>query len=177
MTGTNGEPVAPYCFSRNGLGRTLWALGAREEALDHLRWFLTVAPDDREAAWDVAHALLALGRDEEAEEILARHADLGLDWLYVRALLTFRREGDSLVARQDMVAALVGDRHLAERLLGAGRPQEIEDKSPAISFEEVWAETPGALEALRAESAALASAARARKAKRKVEKKRKRGRR
>lgn len=167
--------VAPYCFSRNGLGRTLWALGAREAALEHLRWFLSVAPEDREAAWDMAHALLALGRDEEAEEILERYADMEADWLYVRALLTFRREGDSPVARHLMAAALVGDRHLAERLLGAERPEEIEDESPFISFEEVvWAETPGALEALRAESAALAAAARARKVKRKGEKKRKR---
>ncbi len=169
--------VAPYCFSRSGLGRTLWALGAREEALEHLRWFLTVAPEDREAAWDVAHALLALGRDGEAEEILARHADMEPDWLYVRALLTFRREGDSPAARQDMVAALVGDRHLGERLLGGGRPEDLEDESPAVSFEEVWSETPGALEGLRAESVALVAAARAWKVKRKGEKKRKRRRR
>lgn len=169
--------VAPYCFSRNGLGRTLWALGAREEALDHLRWFLTVAPDDREAAWDVAHALLALGRDEEAEEVLARHADLGLDWLYVRALLTFRREGDSPAARRQMAAALAGDPHLGKQLLGDVPPEELDDESPAISFEEVWVETPGALEALRAESAALAAAARVWNVKRKGKKEKRRRRR
>lgn len=162
---------APYCWARSGLARTLWTLGAREEALDHLRWLLAVAPDDRRSAWYVAHALLGLGRDEEAEDVMARYADLGSDWQYVRALLVFRREGDSPSARQQMAAALAEDRDLGKQLLGDVPPEELEDVSPAVSFEEVWSETPGALEALRAESAALAAAARTWKAKRKGEKK------
>jgi tetratricopeptide (TPR) repeat protein len=162
---------APYCWARSGLGRTLWALGAREEALGHFRWLLAVAPD-RKSAWYVAHALLALGRYEEAEDLLAQYADMKPDWLYVRALLTFRREGDSPAARQEMAAALAGDRHFAERLLGDLRPGDIEEeKSPAIPVQEIWAETPGALEALHAESAALAAVDRGRKLKRKGEKK------
>lgn len=164
--------IATYCWARSGLARTLWSLGDREAALDHLRWLLTVAPDDR-SSWYVAHALLALGRDEEAGDVLARYADLGPDWLYVRALLTFRREGDSQAARRQMAAALAGDRDLGRQLLGNVPPEELEDPSPAVSCEEVWAETPGALEALRAESAALAAAARVRTAKKKGGKKRK----
>lgn len=171
------QSFAPYCWARSGLARTLWALGDREEALAHLRWLLAVAPDDRESAWYVAHALLALGRDEEAEDVLARYADLGSDWQYVRALLTFRREGDSLSARRQMAAALAGDRDLGNRLLREVPPEELEDLSPVVSFEEVWAETPGALEALRAESAALAAAVRAWKVKRKGGKKKRKGRR
>jgi tetratricopeptide (TPR) repeat protein len=168
---------APYCWARSGLARALWTLGAREEALDHLRWLLTVAPDDRRSAWYVAHALLGLGRDEEAEDVLARYADLGSDWQYVRALLVFRREGDSPSARQQMAAALAGDRDLGKQLLGDVPPEELEDVSPVVSFEEVWSETPGALEALHAESAALAAAVRIWKVKRKGEKKKRKRRR
>ena len=162
---------APYCWARSGLARALWALGAREEALDHLQWLLAVEPYDRQAAWNLAHALLALGKDEEAEDLLARYADLGSDWQYVRALLVFRREGDSQAARRQMAAALAGDRDLGKRLLGEGSFEEIEDESPAVPFQEAWVETPGALEALRVENAALAAAARVRTAKRKGEKK------
>lgn len=168
---------APYCWARSGLARALWALGSREEALDHFRWLQAVEPYDRQAAWDLAHALLGLGRDEEVEDVLARYADIGPDWLYVRALLTFRREGDSPAARQEMAAALAGDCDLGKRLLGDVPPEELEDVSPAVSFEEVWAETPGALEALRAENAVLAASARAWKVKRKSEKKKRKWRR
>ena len=162
-----------YCWARSGLGRTHWALSNREEALDHCRWLLTVTPDDREGAWCVAHALLALGRDEEVEDLLAGYTDMDPDWLYVRALLTFRREGDSPAARRQMAAALQGDPLVAKQLLGGARSWEIEGESPVIPFQEVWAEIPGALEALRAQSAALATVARARKAKGKDKKKRK----
>ena len=165
---------APYCWARSGLARTLWALGAREEALDHLRWLLTVAPDDRRSAWYVVHALLALGRDAEAEDVLARYADLEPDWLYVRALLTFRREGNSPAARREMAVAIQGDRDLAKQLLGDARPEEIEDATPAVPFQAVWEETPGALEALRVQSAALAAEARVWKVKKKGKKQRKR---
>jgi tetratricopeptide (TPR) repeat protein len=167
-----------YSSARSGLARTLWTLGVREEALDHLRWLLAVEPYDRQAAWDLAHALLALGRDEEAEEVLARYADLGPDWLYVQALLTFRREGDSPAARRQMAAALAGDRHLAKQLLEDVWPEESEEESPAVSFQEVWADTPGALDALRAESAALAAVAKAgKKARGKGQKKKRKRRR
>lgn len=168
---------APYCRARSGLARTLWTLGAREEALGHLQWLLAMAPDDRKSAWYVAHALLGLGRDEEAEEILASYADTEPDWLYVRALLAFRREGDSPAARQEMSVALQVDRDLAKQLLGGAQSEEIEDESPDVSFQETWAETPGALEALRAQSAALAAVDRTQKAKRKGEKKKRKRRR
>jgi tetratricopeptide (TPR) repeat protein len=164
---------APYYWARSSLARALWTLEAREEALDHLRWLQAVY-HDREGAWDLAHALLALAKDEEAEDLLARYADPGPDWLYVRALLTFRREGASPSARRQMAAALAQDRHLGKQLLGESRFEEIEVESPTVSFQQVWEETPGALEALRAESAALAAAARVRKGRRKGEKKRRR---
>ncbi|HEX6864116.1 MAG TPA: tetratricopeptide repeat protein, partial [Thermoanaerobaculia bacterium] len=165
---------APYCWARSGLARALWTLGAREEALDHLQWLQAVEPYDRHAAWNLAHALLALGKDEEAEDLLARYADLGSDWQYVRALLLFRREGDSPSARQQMAVALAGDRDLGRQLLGDVPPEEFEDESPALPFQGAWVETPGALEALRTENAALAAAARAWKVKRKGEKKKRR---
>lgn len=168
--------AASYFWARSGLARTLWSLGAREEALVHLRWLLAVEPEEPDNAWSLAHALLALGRDEEAEVLLDRYADSEPDWLYFRALLAFRREPDSPSTRRQMAFALLEDRRFGEQLLRGVRPDEIEEESLDFPVQEVWRDTPGALEALRTENAMLASAARVWAAKRKGEKK-KRGRR
>lgn len=163
--------AAPYFWARSGLAKTLWELGAREEALDHFRWLVTVEPDDRGHAWNLAHALLALGRDEDAEAILEQYSDGASDWLYARALLTFRREGNSSSTRHRMAFALAENRRFGEQLLSGVQPEEMEEGS--LDFQEVWRDTPGALEALRREDAALVSAVRAWSAKRKGKKKRK----
>ena len=78
-----------------------------------------------------------------------------------------------------MAEALQADRLVAKQLLGGLRPEEIEIEGeiPAVSFQEIWASTPGALEALGAQSAALAAADRAQKLKRKGEKKKRKRRR
>ena len=167
------EPwLFPWIWARIGLAKSLWSLGSREEAVGHFQRILAVDPSDHERVrYLLVHALLALGWNDEAGDLLAWYAEDGADWLYTRALLTFRQEGDSPSARRQMAAALQADRPVARQLLGLAPPEEDEAESHTVLFQDVWADTPGALEALRAQSAASAAEAKARKAKKKVEKK------
>ncbi|HWM91204.1 MAG TPA: hypothetical protein VN493_10585 [Thermoanaerobaculia bacterium] len=165
---------SPYLWARTGLAKALWNLGEREEAVGHFQWLLAADPAHHGLRDQMVHALLALGRNEEVEDLLNRYVEDNADWCYTRALLTFRQEGDSPTARWQMAAAFQIDRHIAKQLLGIGQPEEDEEESYALLFQDVWADTPGALEALRSQSAALAAVARARKAKKKGKKKRKR---
>jgi len=172
----------PWIWARVGLAKSLWSLGSREEAVGHFQRILAVDPNDHERVrYLLVHALLALGRNDEAGDLLAWYAEDGADWLYTRALLTFRQEGDSPSARRQMAAALQADRqadrNTARQLLGLAPPEKGGEESYAVLFQDVWADTPGALEALRAQSAACAAEAKARKAKRKTEKKKRKKRR
>lgn len=170
--------IFPWIWARIGLAKSLWSLGSREEAVGHFQRILAVDPSDHERVrYLLIHALLALGRNDEAGDLLTWYAEDGADWLYTRALLTFRQEGDSPSARRQMAAALQVDRDVARQLLGLAPPGEDGEESHAVLLQDVWADTSGALEALRAQSAAVAAIARARKIKRKGEKKKRKRRR
>jgi tetratricopeptide (TPR) repeat protein len=164
--------LLPYLWARTGLAESLWGLGDREEAVGHFREILAIDPDDCGLVrYSLAYALLALGRDGEVEELLSRYMEIRADWYLLRALLTFRREGDSPAARRQLAAGLEEDHRLAKQLLDpaqappAGwRRYEID---ASLGFREVWADTPGALEWLQAHSVPAATGGPARKKKRK----------
>ncbi|HSF40233.1 MAG TPA: hypothetical protein VLT87_10590, partial [Thermoanaerobaculia bacterium] len=148
--------VVPYLWARIGLAKSLWSLGAREEAVNHLQGTLALDPvDPRGIRYLLAHALLALGRDGEAEDLLNRFVENSPDDRYTRALLTFRQEGDSPAASRQLATALRADRRMAKHLLdttqsspsgesGWGEHQEAGDYSALVR--DVWTDTPGALE-------------------------------
>jgi tetratricopeptide (TPR) repeat protein len=175
--------ILPYILARIGLAKALWDLGAREAAAGHFQGILDVDPDDPERVrylW--AHALLALGRDGEAEDLLVRFAEDRAAWHYTRALLTFRREGDSPAARRPLADALRSHAITAQILLRAGPahwigPRNQRDTPDAVILRDVWADIPGALDWLRSQSAAAAKAPQARKKKRTGRKGRKKRRR
>jgi len=175
--------ILPYIQARIGLAKALWDLGAREEAAGHLQGILAVDPDDPERVrYLLAHALLALGRDGEAEDLLVRFAEDKAAWHYTRALLTFRREGDSPAARRYLAEALRSHGPTAQILLRAGPahwigPRNQEDSPDVIVLRDVWADVPGARDWLRSQSAAAAKAPQARKKKRTGKKGRKKRRR
>lgn len=173
--------IVPYLWARIGLAKSLWSLGAREEAVSHFQGTLALDPvDPQRVRYLLAHALLALGRNSKAADLLNRSVeDRPGDW-YTRALLTFRQEGDSPAARSQLATALRADRRLAKHLLdtaqsspsgesGWGEHQEAGDYSALVR--DVWTETPGALEWLQAQSAASAAASQPWKSKRKNKKK------
>lgn len=175
--------IFPYLWAREGFAKVLWSLGEREDAVGHFRWILAIDRDHRRIRYLLAHALQALDRNDEAEDLLNRWKEGSPDWWYTRALLTFRQEGDSPAARHQLAVALRADRSVAKQLLdGTQEPLPFDDLHRndlelEAPVQEAWRETPGALEWLRAQNVALSGAAQARKAKRKTRKKNKKRRR
>lgn len=161
-----------YLQARAGLAAVLWDLGVRDEAIDHYRGMLAFDPNDESGIrYLLAHALLFLDRNEEAEELLTRYRDNLPDWHYTRALLTFRLEGDSPAARQQLARGLDADPQIAKDLLAEvpSRKREVHEDEEEIGYEElfldVWKATPGALDWLRARMPGRGASVRDRKEK------------
>src|SRR5436190_17875479 len=87
----------PYMRARAALADTLWALGRREEAVEHQRDLLRLNPNDNQGVrYRQAEWLLWLESYEELDELLAAYEDDGAAAFgYTKALAAFRREGDS----------------------------------------------------------------------------------
>jgi hypothetical protein len=86
--------------ARAGLAARLWRRGEREAAVEHYHELLRLNPNDNQgiryllAAW-----LLELGRDDDLAALLKRYeGDAMAACVYAKALLAFRRAGDSSVA-------------------------------------------------------------------------------
>jgi tetratricopeptide (TPR) repeat protein len=153
----------PYMRARAALAETLWALGRREEAVEHQRALLRLNPNDnpgvryRQAEW-----LLCLEHYEELDELFAGYEDDGAaSFGYTKALAAFRREGDSARARQLLEEArelnpyvrayLSGRKRLPARLpdyVGLGDDSEAVDYASGAAA--LWASVPGALTWLEA---------------------------
>ena len=149
----------PYMRSRFGLGRQLWALGRREEAVAHYHELLRLNPKDNQGVRHVLlPALIRAGDDRGAEELLDRYEEKHFaSWRYNRALLTFRRSGDGSVARRRLTASFDVNPYVPDLLLDPGlMPCEMPDHfSPGNEEEAIvyasesaaaWAATPGALD-------------------------------
>lgn len=65
-------PVRDLMKSLTNLGATYLLLGQPGEAVQHLRKVVTVNPNHYEALYNLGTALIAMGRNEEGEEYLAR---------------------------------------------------------------------------------------------------------
>ena len=106
----------PYMRARLGLALVLEALGRRDEAMAHYRELLRLNPNDNQGVRDlVLPALLTAGHDDEAAALLDRYADDATAvWRYGHALVTFRREGDSAVARARLRGALRANRRVVK---------------------------------------------------------------
>lgn len=152
----------PYMRAKEGLAQALWALGEREEAVEHYRSLLRLNPNDNQGIRHFLLAcLLALDAEEEIAELLARYEDdIFAAWVYTRALLAFRRQGDSEESRELLRAALDRNPHVPAYLLGQkevpsrlpdymGLGDDTEAMSFQIDFAESWEKTPGALDWLR----------------------------
>ena len=146
-----------YLQARAGLAAGLWDLGVRDEAIEHYRGMLAFDPADESGIrYLLAHALLSLDRNDEVEELLTRYWDNLPDWHYTRALLTFRQEGDSPAARQQLARGLETDLQIAEDLLAEvpsrkrGGHEDEEEVGYEELFRDVWEATPGALDWLQA---------------------------
>ncbi len=149
----------PYMRARAGLAWSLWAMGKRQEAIDHLWDLLRLNPNDNQGnryalmAW-----LLATGDDAGARRLLDQYADdPSAGWAYNRAILLFRKVGDTAKSSRALDKALgmnpfvplylIGVKAMPSRMPGFVQPG---GESEAIEYVgitwEVWFETPGALD-------------------------------
>jgi tetratricopeptide (TPR) repeat protein len=109
----------PYMRARVGLAETLWALGRRAEATEHLDAMLKLNPGDHQGLRYIqAGWLLNLDRLEALDDLLAKYDENSTTWAYTRALVAFRRGGDSPEARKLLTAAKKANKHVPSFLLG-----------------------------------------------------------
>jgi tetratricopeptide (TPR) repeat protein len=152
----------PYMRAREGLANGLWEAGRRAEAVEHCREMLRLNPNDNQGIrYRLASMLLDLEMHDELERLLeAYQDDASAEWAYTRALLAFRREGDTAGARKALTAAKKVNAHVPVYLARVKpMPREApayvtlggEDEaiSFAAQFLSAWKETPGATAWLR----------------------------
>jgi tetratricopeptide (TPR) repeat protein len=155
----------PYMRARLGLAHSLWVAGRRDEAVQHLQEMLRLNPGDNQGLrYTLAGFLLFLDRDDDLAHLLEMYPDEGsATWAYTRALLAFRREGDTIASRRLLKAAKKTNRYVPDYLVGIkfpppGQPGYYSpgDESEALnyvgSFMAGWKATPGAVAWLRANS-------------------------
>lgn len=149
----------PYMRARAGLAECLWASGKHDEAIQHYKDMLRLNPNDNQGIRDLLMPrLIEMERDEEAEVLFKEYHDDGMaSWIYSRALLDFRKMGDSEISRKSLKAAVKSNHHIPAYLLGRKKmPQSLPDYySPGAETEAVfylkenlkaWEATPGALD-------------------------------
>jgi tetratricopeptide (TPR) repeat protein len=151
----------PYMRARLGLAHAFWTAGRRDEAVRHLQDLLRLNPGDNQGVrYTLAGFLLFLDRDEDLDRLLQQYDEGSAAWAYTKALLAFRRHGDTPEARQMLKEARKTNRHVPAYLLGEKFPPTEPpasyspgDESEALnylgSFLAAWKSTPGAVAWLR----------------------------
>jgi len=149
----------PYMRARAGLAQSLWEAGQHEEAVKHYWDLLRLNPNDNQGIRDLLMpCLIELGRDKDAERLFKQYEDACMAvWMYSRALLDFRKHGDSPAATKSLKAALDENRHVPSYLLGRQKmPRYLPghygfgDDNEAVLYAHgnraAWKATPGAME-------------------------------
>jgi tetratricopeptide (TPR) repeat protein len=155
-------PTRPYMRARLGLAEILWTSGQREEAIGHLQEMLRLNPTDNQGVrYQLAGWLLNMDRFDDLARLIQEFDEPSATWAYTKALLEFRREGDSTQSRRRLKEARTMNKHVPAYLLGT-RPMPREqpalfrygDENEAILYAASamggWRATPGAMAWLRA---------------------------
>ena len=166
----------PYMRARLGLAHSLEDLERRDEAVEHYRELLRLNPgDDQGVRYALLAALLLAGRDGEALTLIEQFGDEPTAlWHYARALVVFRREGDSQAARECLRTALRTNRHVPQYLTDE---EDWPGPEPSVyapgsreeavicdtDLGEAWRATPEAIRWLRAQAPARRSGKRRRR--------------
>ena len=87
----------PYMRARLGLAQCLWSLRRREEAVAHCQDLLRLNPNDNQGVRYVLSSFCCeLGQDDQWQQLLDQYPDdAAADWHFGRALLAYRRAGDT----------------------------------------------------------------------------------
>jgi tetratricopeptide (TPR) repeat protein len=152
----------PYMRARLGLAHARWMAGRREEAVAHLQDMLRLNPNDNQGVrYTLAGWLLFLDRDDDLDRLLQQYDEEGsATWAYTRALLAFRRHGDTPDTRRLLKAARKTNKHVPAYLMGEKFPpleppafyspgDETEALEYINGFLGAWKSTPGAIAWLR----------------------------
>jgi tetratricopeptide (TPR) repeat protein len=155
----------PYMRARQGLADSLVEMKRLAEAAEHFAAMLVLNPNDNQGIrHTLVNVLIGLDRDAEAWELVGRYPDDRWALLeYPRALLWFRREGDSVAARRALKRAVQSNRFVPGMLL---QSRDLPPPSPyyspgreeeAVLYRvlswETWTETADALGWLRQRTA------------------------
>jgi tetratricopeptide (TPR) repeat protein len=110
----------PYMRARLGLAQTLEGLDRNDEAIEHYRELIRLdAGDHQGVRYALLSALLLAGRDAESAALIEQFGDDPTAiWHYGRALVVFRREGDSRAARECLRTAQRTNRHVPMYITG-----------------------------------------------------------
>ncbi len=163
VSGASSRRV-PTCGRAQGLAESLVELGRFGEAAAHFQDMLRLNPNDNQGVRDsLVNVLTAADRDVAAAELLEQYReDSTAKMAYPRALLAFRREGDSFEARRCLKRALQANAFVPGLLLGTRSPlppsgaYALESEEEATLYFivscQTWKTTPGALDWLRSQT-------------------------
>ncbi|GBE29840.1 MAG TPA: hypothetical protein ENH10_06960 [Bacteroidetes bacterium] len=152
----------PFMRAAQQLAHELWDSGYPEDAIEQLEELLELNPIDNQGNRYILLSWLLETRDDEAaEELIDEYSeDASSNWLWSRALLAFRKNGDSPEATKLLKQAYKQNKHVPDYLLAKKDPP---DELPAsyshgspdeailyvLDFEVVWVFTPNALDWLK----------------------------
>ncbi|MCG3181556.1 MAG: hypothetical protein BIFFINMI_03952 [Phycisphaerae bacterium] len=169
----------PFMRALAGLAQCQMDSENLADAAATYRELLRLNPNDNQGnRFILLPLLIATGQDDQATEIVDQYPEeFQATWPYCRALLAFRREGDTPEADKLLKHAIRVNRHLPRFLTGKAEPDYWPESYGFGSEEEAiiciaesgraWQATPGAIDWLRTSSRRLAKQARQRKTRRK----------
>ncbi len=109
----------PYFRARSGLAATLWQLGSREDAIDHLFEMLCQDSDDHMGnRYQLWHYLLQVRDFDELQGFLSADEEGTATWKFTSALMQFMKEGASQKSDRALRDALTANGFVADFLLG-----------------------------------------------------------
>ncbi len=150
----------PFMRALLGLAQCCEYMDLEQEALDYYNELLRLNPNDNQEVRDsLLCFLLDLGENKDAEKLLKRYKkdNIFALWCYSRALITFRRKGDTATARKHLQKALQVNPMVPEYLLDTELPSDFGPESFSLGSQEEailcveklegpWHDTPGAIE-------------------------------
>lgn len=149
----------PYMRARFGLAQALWDALLRYEAIDHYDELIRLNPTDSQGVrYSLLPALIEIGDEDAAESLyLAYPDDNSAFWLYSRALLDFRMDGESVTSNDSLRKAVDHNEYVPTCILLGPVPANVlpesyshGDENEAILYASgsygIWRYTPGAFE-------------------------------